>query len=121
LLGRIDQWKMWVLCDRDPIPSWGRGRTTLLGDAAHPMLQYLAQGGTMAMEDALCVADCLATEPDVEQALRRYEGSRYLRTSRVQLTARFYGEIYHAQGAAAAVRDRLLGARTPQQAYEGMA
>src|SRR5438309_1702306 len=57
LLGKIESWRMWVLCDRPPIKDWSRGRVTLIGDAAHPMLQYLAQGACMAVEDAVCLAD----------------------------------------------------------------
>src|SRR5204862_8349921 len=54
VLAKIESWRMWVLCDRPPIKDWSRGRITLLGDAAHPMLQYLAQGACMAVEDAVC-------------------------------------------------------------------
>ena len=57
LLNKIESWRMWVLCDRPPIKEWSRGRITLLGDAAHPMLQYLAQGAGMSIEDAVCLAD----------------------------------------------------------------
>ena len=57
LLQKVNAWKMWVLCDRPAIKNWTKGRITLLGDAAHPMLQYLAQGGNMAMEDAVCLAN----------------------------------------------------------------
>ena len=57
LLNKIESWRMWVLCDRPPIKDWSRGRITLLGDAAHPMLQYLAQGAGMSIEDAVCLAD----------------------------------------------------------------
>ena len=53
LLGHIDSWHMWLLCDRDPIKEWSRGSVTLLGDAAHPMLQYLVQGACMAIEDSV--------------------------------------------------------------------
>ena len=56
LLAKINSWKMWVLCDREPVKNWSNGRISLLGDAAHPMLQYLAQGGCMAIEDAVCLA-----------------------------------------------------------------
>src|SRR6185437_13354861 len=52
MLERIDTWRMWVLCDREPVKDWTKGNVTLLGDAAHPMLQYLAQGACMATEDA---------------------------------------------------------------------
>ena len=60
LLNKIESWRMWVLCDRPPIKEWSRGRITLLGDAAHPMLQYLAQGACMSIEDAVCLADKVA-------------------------------------------------------------
>ena len=57
LLQKVKAWQMWVLCDRPPIKKWSKGRITLLGDAAHPMLQYLAQGANMALEDAVCLAE----------------------------------------------------------------
>ena len=63
MLAKIDSWRMWVLCDREPIKEWSKGRVTLLGDAAHPMLQYLAQGASMAMEDA-ATWDMRTTAPD---------------------------------------------------------
>jgi salicylate hydroxylase len=109
LLGKIDTWKMWVLCDREPVADWSRGRTTLLGDAAHPMLQYLAQGACMAIEDAVTLGAALrATPGDVPAAFRAYQQARYLRTGRVQLTARLYGDIYHASGVARELRNRLF-------------
>src|ERR1700742_316063 len=64
LLERIDTWRMWVLCDREPVKTWTKGNITLLGDAAHPMLQYLAQGACMAPEDAVVLADKVAATPD---------------------------------------------------------
>jgi salicylate hydroxylase len=112
---------MWVLCDREPVKTWSSGRVTLLGDAAHPMLQYLAQGACMAVEDAVVLADSVAAASDVAAAFKAYETARYLRTGRVQLTARFYGDFYHAGGVTAEVRNALFGKRTPQQALEGMA
>src|ERR1700754_4869214 len=63
-------WKAWVLCDREPMQRWVDGRVALLGDAAHPMLQYFAQGACMALEDAVCLSHCLAQQPDdVDHAL----------------------------------------------------
>ena len=59
LLGKIETWKMWVLCDREPVKNWSDGRVTLLGDAAHPMLQYLAQGAGQAIEDAVVLGEAL--------------------------------------------------------------
>jgi 2-polyprenyl-6-methoxyphenol hydroxylase-like FAD-dependent oxidoreductase len=121
MLGKIDSWRMWVLCDREPIKEWSKGRVTLLGDAAHPMLQYLAQGASMAMEDALCLADKLqAADGDCEKAFQEYQQARYLRTARVQLTARLYGQVLHASGATRDLRNAYLSTRTPEKAYEDM-
>src|SRR5262245_51345359 len=80
LLERIETWRMWVLCDREPIKEWSKGRVTLLGDAAHPMLQYLAQGACMATEDAVCLAEKVAAQPnDLPAAFHAYKQQRYLR------------------------------------------
>ena len=57
MLNKIDAWNMWVLCDREPVKNWTQGRAALIGDAAHPMLQYLAQGAAMAIEDAVVLAN----------------------------------------------------------------
>jgi salicylate hydroxylase len=122
MLERIETWRMWVLCDREPIKDWSKGRITLLGDAAHPMLQYLAQGACMATEDAVWLADKIAASPDdLAGAFRAYQEQRYLRTGRVQIMARVYGEFYHASGVTAELRNRMLGARTPEDAYDGIA
>jgi salicylate hydroxylase len=109
LLQKVNAWKMWVLCDRPPIKNWSKGRVTLLGDAAHPMLQYLAQGGNMAMEDAVCLANQIeAAGGDYAAAFKRYQELRYLRTARVQLMARVFGEIYHASGVVRELRNKVL-------------
>jgi salicylate hydroxylase len=122
LLERIETWRMWVLCDREPIKEWTKGRVTLLGDAAHPMLQYLAQGACMATEDAVCLAEKLAAAPDdVPAAFRAYQQQRYLRTGRTQIMARVYGEFYHASGVAAELRYNALHGRSAAQSYDGMA
>ena len=110
MLDKIESWRMWVLCDREPIRDWSKGRVTLLGDAAHPMLQYLAQGACMATEDAVCLAHQLEDHGgDFESAALAYQAARYLRTARVQLMARIYGDIYHAAGATADLRKHLMG------------
>jgi salicylate hydroxylase len=94
----------------------------LIGDAAHPMLQYLAQGACMALEDAVCLAEKVEAKPDdVPGAFLDYQNARYLRTARVQLMARVYGEAYHARGPIAELRNNMLKARTPEQAIEGIA
>ena len=122
MLGKIESWRMWVLCDREPIRDWSRGRVTLLGDAAHPMLQYLAQGACMATEDGVCLAARVAVNgDDLESAFKEYQRLRYLRTARVQLTARMFGDIYHAAGATADLRNAMLGAQDPSKPGEGMA
>ena len=121
MLERIDAWRFWVLCDREPARGWTQGRATLLGDAAHPMLQYPAQGANMALEDAVCLADQLRLHGGVGRASAAYEELRVLRAGRVQLTARFYGEAYHAAGVKAELRDQLLAGGGPEAAWDGMA
>ena len=121
LLNKIESWRMWVLCDRPPIKNWSRGRITLLGDAAHPMLQYLAQGANMSIEDAVCLANKVVDmQGDYAAAFRAYQETRYLRTGRVQLMARVYGEFFHASGVAKELRNMMLGSRTPEDAMAGM-
>jgi len=121
MLGKIEEWRMWVLCDREPINDWCRGRVTLLGDAAHPMLQYLAQGACMAIEDAVCLADkAVERQGDFASAFRDYNMQRYLRTGRVQIMARVYGEFYHASGVARELRNITLGARSQADGIAGM-
>jgi salicylate hydroxylase len=121
LLGKINSWRMWVLCDRPPIKEWSRGRITLLGDAAHPMLQYLAQGAGMAIEDAVCLANKIEeSQNNFAAAFQAYQQARYLRTGRVQIMARVYGELYHASNVARELRNLTLAARTPEQAFESM-
>ena len=122
LLDKINSWRMWVLCDREPVQHWSRGRTTLLGDAAHPMLQYLAQGACMAIEDAVVLADCLeAADRDIPAAFQTYQNARYLRTGKCQMMARLYGEFYHADGVKRELRNQMLAGRTPEQSYDGVA
>ena len=121
LLEKVSDWRMWVLCDREPTDVWSRGRITLIGDSAHPMLQYFAQGAAMAIEDGLCVADKIAgSNGDLELAFEAYQQERYLRTGRVQYMARFLGEVYHAEGVKRDLRNQLLGARTQAKAMEGL-
>lgn len=116
-------WKLWVLCDRDPIDRWTDGRVTLLGDAAHPTLQYFAQGAAMALEDAVCLADAVADgSGDIETALIAYQNARLLRTARVQLQSRAIGDhIYHPAGPHARLRDAMLQAKTPNDFYDTVA
>jgi 3-hydroxybenzoate 6-monooxygenase len=121
LLGKIETWKMWVLCDREPVKNWTERRVALLGDAAHPMLQYLAQGAGQAIEDAVVLGEALRfTDGNVEDAFQKYQQSRYLRTGRVQLTARFYGDIYHAAGVQRELRNQLFQGGQESAGFAGL-
>lgn len=112
-------WKLWVLCDRDPISNWVDGRVALLGDAAHPMLQYFAQGACMAMEDAVALSAQLDGADDIGAALSAYQDRRMLRTARVQLQSREIGQhVYHPAGAHAALRNMVMSSRTAEEWYD---
>jgi salicylate hydroxylase len=96
LFAAADTWYKWALYDRDPIPRWTRGRVTVLGDAAHPMLPYLGQGACQAIEDGAVLATALSVEAsDPLTALARYERTRRPRASRVVLAARERGQSNH--------------------------
>jgi len=113
-------WKLWVLCDRDPIIKWQDGRVVLLGDAAHPMLQYFAQGACMAMEDAVSIGVELENSGgDPGPAIAAYLVKRQMRTARVQLQSRWIGEnIYHPAGAHAQLRNTIMRAKSPDDWYD---
>lgn len=118
------QWNRWMLHDRDPVAgpeALARGRTLLLGDAAHPMLPYLAQGAAMALEDAAELQRCLAMEVDeVRLSMARYALSRWQRVGQVQARARRQSDIFHATGPLRWGRDaalRLLGRRLLDQPW----
>jgi salicylate hydroxylase len=116
-------WKLWVLCDRDPVMQWTDGRVALLGDAAHPMLQYFAQGACMAMEDAVCISHMTQRfEGDFARAFAAYQAQRVLRATRVQLQSRAIGEhVYHPDGAHAALRNAIMRARSADDWYDSLA
>jgi 3-hydroxybenzoate 6-monooxygenase len=113
-------WKLWVLCDREPIQNWVDGRVALLGDAAHPTLQYFAQGACMALEDGVCLADSLEREDgDIAKALILYNRRRAVRTARIQLGSRLLGDyVYHPDGAKADVRNAALSAMSTEDIYD---
>jgi 2-polyprenyl-6-methoxyphenol hydroxylase-like FAD-dependent oxidoreductase len=115
-----DEWRAWVLCDRDPVADWTSGRVTLLGDAAHPMLQYAAQGACMALEDAVVLGDVLGdmTGDSVPQRLEKYNAARRERTAKAQLVAREMGRrLYHPVGRAAKERNAMLSALSVDELY----
>lgn len=109
----IQRDKHWVMADRPSLPAWTVNRMTLLGDSAHPMYQYAAQGACQAIEDAGALAESVATEPDIRAAFAAYEAKRVLRTARVQRTARWFGDTMHLSGAGAVFRNQLLQHRSP--------
>ena len=96
----------WALYDRDPMPQWGKGRVTLLGDACHPTLPFMAQGAAMAIEDAAVLAGALATGADVPVCLKRYEDLRRERTAGIQSGSRRNARVFHLSGIKAWLRDR---------------
>lgn len=108
LLAKPERWLKWALYDRAPMRRWGRGAATLLGDAAHPMLPFIAQGAAMAIEDAAVLADAIARASNVAAGMRDYEAQRQPRTARVQRAAQANGRIYHLGGPAAAIRDLAM-------------
>jgi len=123
MLGYVGKDKNWLLHDREPRSAWTRGKVALLGDAAHPTLQYLAQGACMAIEDSVVLSGLLEKAlakgtGDVAAALQAYERERYLRTARVTITSRIFGDIIHADGGARDLRNHLLAQRTPDTFWE---
>ena len=110
-----------MLGDREPIENWTDGRVTLLGDAAHPTHQYFAQGACMAMEDAVCLADKFdKTNGDLDAAFQAYQHDRIIRAYRVVLSSRMLGRVYHAEGVERKIRNSVLGAKTPEEFYNGL-
>ncbi|WP_205833034.1 3-hydroxybenzoate 6-monooxygenase [Azohydromonas caseinilytica] len=114
-------WKRWATADREPIGQWTHGRVTLLGDAAHPTTQYMAQGACMAMEDAVTLGEALRVhDNDLDKAFDLYQRSRVARTARIVLSSREMGRIYHAKGVERLVRNQLWKGRTPERFYDAM-
>jgi salicylate hydroxylase len=114
-------WRRWATADRNPLEKWGEGRVTMLGDAAHGMLQYMAQGACMAIEDAVTLGEAIKhCQGDVLQAFQLYEKSRIPRTARVVLSAREMGRLYHAKGVERLVRNQLWEGRTPERFYDAL-
>lgn len=109
LLGIPERWQKWALFERATAEPWGLEQTTLVGDAAHPVLPFLAQGAALAIEDAAVVAARLADHPDDPAAgMRAYETERRKRVMQVQRAARRNGALYHYHGPDALVRDLVL-------------
>ena len=114
-------WKRWATADREPIDTWVFGRATILGDAAHPTTQYMAQGACMAMEDAVTLGEALRVhDNDWEKALPLYQKSRVTRTARIVLSGREMGRLYHAAGVERLVRNSLWKGRTQERFYDAI-
>ncbi|GII98868.1 3-hydroxybenzoate 6-hydroxylase [Sediminihabitans luteus] len=113
-VAHVGRQRRWPLFDREPADRWGSGRTVLVGDAAHPMLQYLAQGCCQALEDArtleliLGEQDAAGPTTDWPEVVRRLTQARIPRAAQVQRRARTFGEVCHAGGAARLLRNELL-------------
>ncbi len=116
LIGAASDWRKWPLFDRPPLAAWSRGAVTLLGDAAHPMLPFLAQGAAQSIEDAAVLADCVvAHSPDLPRAFSVYEQLRKGRTARVQLESRKMARVYHLARPASLARDAVLRSLGPRR------
>lgn len=114
-------WRRWATADRDPIDNWTFGLVTLLGDAAHPTTQYMAQGACMAMEDAVTLGEALRVcRNDFREAFDLYQRSRIARTARIVLSSREMGRIYHAKGVERLVRNDLWRDRSPERFYDAV-
>jgi len=114
-------WKRWATADREPIPQWSFGRVTILGDAAHPTTQYMAQGACMALEDAVTLGEALrVTGKDWVKALDLYQKNRIARTGRIVLSGREMGRLYHAKGVERLIRNSLWKGRTQERFYDAI-
>ncbi|MER2108619.1 MAG: FAD-dependent monooxygenase [Solibacillus sp.] len=111
----ISRQRRWPMYDREPISNWTDGKLTLLGDAAHPMLQYIAQGGCQAIEDATFLAEMVAQHDTIEEAYENYQQVRIPHTAMIQRNARMFGEIIHANAPETILlRDTILNQRSAQ-------
>src|SRR5258706_1629017 len=117
------EYRRWMLQYREPVQNWSRGRVTLLGDAAHFMLQYMAQGAAMAMEDAVCLGACAdEADGDFEKCFLSYQEKRLVRASRVQVSANsLIGQIFHVPDALPPlIRNDIYRDRTPERYYDAL-
>ncbi|MFJ8435159.1 FAD-dependent monooxygenase [Kitasatospora sp. NPDC094019] len=121
LLALGEGWRSWVLVDRDPVRRWTDGRVALLGDAAHPMLHYAAQGACQALEDAVLLGELMVETTELPETLARFASERQARTAAVQRAARESIRLWHPAGEAARNRNRLLGALSEGELHERVA
>jgi salicylate hydroxylase len=122
LLAMLDLNRRQAVGDRDPVRHWHKGRVVLLGDAAHPTLQSLAQGACMAIEDGVCLAEYMhACGGDFAAAFQRFERARGLRTARVTMESRAIWDAYHAEGIARDVYWQMLSERSEADVFQCLA
>src|SRR5207237_4356380 len=117
------EYRRWMLQYREPVDNWTRGPVALLGDAAHFMLQYMAQGAAMAMEDAVCLGRCAdAADGDFPRAFRDYQERRMVRATRVQISANsLIGQIFHVpDGLQRQVRNDIFRGRPAERYYDAL-
>jgi 3-hydroxybenzoate 6-monooxygenase len=117
------EYRRWMLAYREPVDNWSRGRVTLLGDAAHFMLQYMAQGAAMAMEDAVCLGLCVdEADGDFPAAFQDYQKKRIVRATRVQISAnQLVGMIFHVpDGLEREVRNDIYRGRPAERYYDAL-
>jgi salicylate hydroxylase len=115
LIACAADWQTWPLYDHEPLSDWSAGRIALLGDAAHAMMPFLAQGAAQAIEDAAALGAALALDLPIELALSAYAQARRDHTAKVQKASRHQGVIYHLSGPAAAARDLAMRAMGPRR------
>jgi salicylate hydroxylase len=116
------RFRRYVIRHREPVENWTKGVVTLLGDAAHPMVQYIAQGAAMALEDAICLAATVAESAgDFAKGFQRYQDIRTVRTARVQISSLMMDRINHAKGLERKVRNSLFEGRTAEEFYDRLA
>ncbi|CDH31059.1 3-hydroxybenzoate 6-monooxygenase [Xenorhabdus bovienii] len=121
MLDKPTSWRRWATADREPVESWGTGRVTLLGDAAHPVAQYMAQGACMALEDAVTLGEAVkACNGNAIEAFKLYQAVRIPRTARIVWSTREMGRLYHAKGVEREVRNLLWKGKTQQDYYKAL-
>lgn len=121
LLDLPTSWMRWATADREPVEKWGSERVQIIGDAAHPMMQYMAQGACMALEDAVTLSEAVREKNfNFKEAFELYESLRIPRTARVVWSTREMGRIYHAKGIERHVRNGLWAHRTQEEFYDAI-